>query len=90
MIIESSTPKGLQACSSAHDHRLYESAECLNVAALGDKSELMRQTLSARCLMETFSFPGGNMRLSSEILAKSFVFPALSSSLLSLWLVSGD
>lgn len=56
------------------------------MTALGDKSELMRQSFVSQVSCKDFVF-SGKMRLSSEILAKSFVFPALFSSLLPLWRV---
>lgn len=49
----------------------------------------MRQSFVSQVSCKDFVF-SGKMRLSSEILAKSFVFPALFSSLLPLWLVSGE
>lgn len=55
--------------------------------ALGDKSELIRQNFVSQASCKDFV---GKVRLSSEILAKSFVFVALFSTLLCLWLVSGE
>lgn len=57
--------------------------------ALGDKSELIRQNFVSQVSCKDFVFVG-KVRLSSEILAKSFVFAALFSTVLCLWLVSGE
>lgn len=57
--------------------------------ALGDKSELMRQNFVSQVSCKGFGFDG-KIRLSPEILAKSFVFDALLSTLLYLWLVSSE
>lgn len=73
---------------SSWSQTLYESSEPLNVTALGDRFELMRQSFVSQVSCKDFVF-SGKMGLSSEILAKSFVFPALFSSLLPLWPVSG-
>lgn len=54
---------------------LYESTDPLNVTALGDKSELMRQSFVSQVPCKDFVF-SGKIRLSSEMLAESFVFPA--------------
>lgn len=56
--------------------------------ALGEKSQLMRQKFVSQVSCKGFGF-GGKIRL-SQILAKSFVFSALFSTLLCLWLVSGE
>lgn len=74
---------------SSRSQTLYESTEPLNVTALGDKSELMRQSFVSQVSCKDFVF-SGKRRLSAEILAESFVFPALFSSLLPLWPVSGE